>query len=85
MSTRRARKPAAFYLKTILKPSTPGVYKLEEDGITYELTYEQFNDLKAAKTSVALWYNNLDRFSKKRVIRHGFTQTDDNGFYPDAE
>ena len=55
MSSRRARKPATFYLKWLLKQSMPGTYKLEEKGITYDLTYEQFNQLKAAHSTIEEW------------------------------
>lgn len=85
MSTRRARKPATFYLKGLLKPSTPGIYKLEENGITYELNYEQFNQVKETHNTIEQWYNNLDRFAKKKIIRYGNMHLEDNGFYPDVE
>jgi hypothetical protein len=83
MSSRRARKPATFYIKGLLKESEPGVYKLEENGITYELTYEQFNLLKVENSTIEEWYNKLDRFAKKAIVRNGNIQTEDYGFYPD--
>ena len=85
MSSRRARKPASFYLKDLLKQSIPGVYKFEENGTTYDLNYEQFNELKAAHRTIEQWYNNLDRFAKKNIIRYGNVNIEDNGFYPDVE
>lgn len=85
MSSRRAKKPASFYLKGLLKPSQPGIYKLEENDITYELNYEQFNHLKTAHCTIEEWYSQLDRFTKKQIIRYGNIQTEDNGFYPDTE
>lgn len=85
MSSRRAAKPATFYIKGLLKQSVPGIYKLEENGITYKLTYEQFNQLKHAHCTIEQWYNNLDRFAKKKVIRYGNINVEDNDFYPDAE
>ena len=85
MSYRRARKPATFYIKGLLKQSIAGIYKLEENGITYELTYEQFNQLKAAHCTIEEWYHKLDRFAKKCIKRYGNLIIDDNGFYPDVE
>ena len=85
MSSRRARKSASFYIKGLLKQSEPGVYKLEENGITYELTYEQFNLLKVASSTIEDWYNNLDRFAKKTTKRYGNIGIGDNGFYPDIQ
>ncbi len=85
MSSRRARKPATFYLKGLLKQSIPGMYKLEDNGITYDLNYEQFNQLKAAHSTIEEWYNNLDRFAKKNITRYGNVNIEDNGFYPDVE
>ena len=85
MSSRRPRKPASFYLKDLLKHSISGVYKFEEKGITYDLNYEQLNELKAAHSTIEQWYNNLDRFAKKNIIRYGNVNIDDNGFYPDVE
>jgi len=85
MSSRRARKPATFYLKGLLKQSIPGMYKLEENGITYDLNYEQFNQLKAAHSPIEEWYNNLDRFAKKNIVRYGNVNIEDNGFYPDVK
>ena len=84
MSSRRARKPATIYLKGLLKQSISGVYKLEENGITYELIYEQFNQVKAAHSTIEEWYRNLDRFAKKEIIRYGNVNIEDNGFYPDC-
>ena len=85
MSSRRAKKPVTFYLKGLLKQSLPGVYKFEENGITYDLTYEQFNQLKVARSTIGAWYNNLDMFSKKEIVRYGNLPVENNGFYPDAE
>lgn len=72
-------------MKGLLKPSTPGIYKLEENGITYELNYEQFNQVKETHNTIEQWYNNLDRFAKKKIIRYGNMHLEDNGFYPDVE
>ena len=85
MSSRRARKSASFYIKGLLKKSEPNVYKLEENGIIYELTYEQFNLLKVEDSTIEDWYNKLDRFAKMAIVRYGNIRTEDYGFYPDIQ
>ena len=83
---RRARNAPNLYLLGILDTTVLGVYKLTEMDITYELTYEQFNRLKASKAyTVEEWYNKLDRFERKELKRYGNTKVDNNGFYPDIE
>jgi len=79
----RPRKPATPYIKSILKTAS-GVYSVNERGVTYHLTFEQFNHLKnLPNNSVEAWYNNLDRFAKKEVKREGNIPKGDDGFYPD--
>ena len=47
--------------------------------------YEQFNQLKVAHSTIEEWYNNLDRFAEKKIIRYGNVNIENNGFYPDVE
>lgn len=81
---RRPKISASYYFKSILNPRAPaGVYELQERGITYQLDFEQFNDLKQSGCeTVGEWYGSLDRFAKRNVKRIGAPATDD-GFYPD--
>ena len=58
---------------------------MEENGIIYELTYEQFNLLKVEDSTIEAWYNKLDRFAKKAIVRYGNIRNEDYGFYADVE
>lgn len=80
---KRAKHGISLYLNGIVDTSKAGVYKLEESGVTYELTFVQFNQLKASKKIIEEWYNTLSRFEKKEVKRYGEIEQSDTGFYPD--
>lgn len=74
-----------------LNPAT-GLYEAEEYGIIYHLSFEQMNDLKrfyfgsqGYSPTYENWYNHLDRFKKKKIIRTGNLPVQKNDFYPDRE
>ena len=68
-----------------------GLYEITENGIFYELTYVQMNDLKifyfgsngSMIPNIQSWYNQISSYSRKSVKRTGPTVVNDNGFYPD--
>lgn len=73
-----------------MNPKT-GFYEGIEEGITYQLTFEQMNDLKyyfrgsnGFTPTISIWYNSLDRFKKKEIKRHGQQRPADD-FSPDPE
>lgn len=69
----------------MLPSGKPEVYVFCEFGVTYELNYEQFNTLKKSYSeTIEGWYNGLDKFTKKEIVRTGNIQEIDNGFYPDV-
>lgn len=48
--------------------STPGVYKLIENDIIYDLNYLQFTNLKiSGRQTVAEWYSLLNKFMQGEV------------------
>lgn len=87
----RARNSLPLGLRQLSFNNATGLYEAEEAGITYQLTYEQLNDLKGfykhcggmAPTFDA-WYASLDRFAKKKIKRLGVAPPPDD-FYPDTE
>ncbi len=86
----RARKPLTPSLKQLHLNTSTGFYEAEENGIIYHLTFTQMNGLKAFyfgnnayNATFERWYNNLDRFAKKEIMRTGKLPAGDSGFYPD--
>lgn len=67
-----------------------GLYEGTENGIRYQLTFPQMNDLKiycrvshgSLIPTIETWYNSLTSYSRKavQVVK---PVVEDNGFYPD--
>jgi len=69
-----------------------GFYEGVEDGITYQLTFEQMNALKAFfhllssgyEPRILTWYNSLSGWEKQKVKRLNAPLKPDD-FFPDPE
>ena len=68
-----------------------GFYEGTENGILFQLTFEQLQDLKKFFTGsqgfeprIITWYNSLNRFDKKKVRHRGAPELPDD-FFPDPE
>lgn len=68
-----------------------GFYEGEEAGITYQLSFEQMNDLKhyfrgsqGFEPKITTWYNALSRIDKLKIKRLSVPQAPDD-FFPDPE
>ena len=91
ITNRNPKQSLPYYLRSVKFNLNTHLYDLTEFDIHYHLTYEQFNDLKksfdvkkrGSNTTILEWYNNLNRFSKKKVKRSGDIPPVDTGFYPD--
>lgn len=67
-----------------------GFYEVTENGVLYQLTFAQMNDLKiycsvyhgSLIPTIETWYNNLTSYSRKTVKRIG-VKIENDGFYPD--
>lgn len=88
--TRRARKTISIAIPLQYNVKT-GLYEHTENGITYKLTFQQYNDMKefyrgsnGFDPNITTWYNSLDRFAKKEVILVG-QPTPPDDFMPDPE
>ena len=71
---RRARHPLPYEMQGIRNDPNTGKYFITEKGVTYFLTLEHTRLLKAyfrsddgRGKSIANWYNDLDRFTKKEI------------------
>lgn len=68
-----------------------GLYEGTENGVMYQLTFTQMNDLKiycrvnhvSLIPTIETWYKDLTSYSRKAVITTGTKIDNDNGFYPD--
>ena len=90
-TNRRPKHSVPYELRRVNFNFGTNLYDITEQGINYHLTFEQFNDLKMSfslhiggrNTSIMEWYDNLNRFDKKKVKRTGDIREVDTGFYPD--
>jgi len=86
---RRARISLPIHIKLTQNLRT-GLYEATENGVTYQLTFVQMNDLKiycwesldGLIPTVETWYNSLSSYSWKAVKRIG-AERESDGFYPD--
>lgn len=88
--SRRTRRSVPLTIRLEFNPKT-GFYESQEEGITYQLTFTQMNELKeyyrgsnGFTPTMLEWYNSLDRFKKKEIRRHGQQKPEDD-FTPDPE
>lgn len=86
----RARRPTPFEMKDIFPDPRTGRFIISESGITYHLSLEHTRLLKDyyrwnmyGIRSLEKWFNDLDRDTRKEVIRTGVEQQMDPYFYPD--
>jgi hypothetical protein len=73
-----------------------GFYEILEEGVTYKMQLEETRALKdyfrnfrsiggTNYPSIAGWYNDLAKDTKKMVLRDGKVKAaEHNGFYPDS-
>lgn len=92
MMSRRPRNALNLSLRQLTYNPKTELYDAEEAGIVYHLTFEQMNAVKkyyagsqGYMPTYCGWYNNLDRFAKKKVKRSGELPEQESGFFPDAE
>ena len=81
----REKSAMPLEIKMALNTKT-GYYEAREDGILYQLTFEQMNDMKHHVNyhhkGMLGWFNNLSLLEKKKVKRSGHKE-EHSGFWPD--
>jgi len=88
--SRRSKITLPQHIRLSLNIRT-GLYEGTENGILYQLTFPQMNDLKkycrvsngSLIPTIETWYKDLTRYSRKAVKVTGSIVDRDNGFYPD--
>lgn len=87
---RRAKKSLPLTIKLSMNIKT-GFYEGEENGIIYQLTFEQYNDMKTYykgswgyEPTITAWYHSLSRFDKPNVKRLNAPRPADD-FTPDPD
>ena len=93
---RRASKPMPQALKGLSHNASTGFYEIKENEITYQLPFHLVRLLRDyyqyflsgdgfLYPTVSRWYDDLDKFRKKEVIRIGnVIPGDNNEFIPDV-
>lgn len=89
---RRARHPLPFELRGMRHDPQTGKYYITENGITYSFTLEHSRLLKeyfrkddSRGKSIANWYDDLDRFTRKEIHKTlGNDKNIEHDFYPDS-
>lgn len=87
--SRRAKLTLPRHINLTLNLRT-GFYEGTENGVLYQLTFAQMNDLKiycrvshgSLIPTIETWYKDLTSYSRKAVKRVG-AEIDSDGFYPD--
>lgn len=93
---RRPRYELPLELKGLHYNSQSGYYEISEFKILYRLHLEEVRSLRnyfayydtcsgRYYPTVYGWYADLDRFTKKKVIRLGDVEKGSDDFYPDRE
>jgi hypothetical protein len=75
-------------LLRIIYNITTGLYEVQENDIMYAMTLGHTVLLKSHYRHnhlVEQWYNELDRATKRQIIRTGNISKDNTDFYPDPE
>lgn len=88
--SRRSKITLPQHIRLTLNLQT-GLYEGTENGVLYQLTFTQMNDLKiycrvshgSLIPTIESWYKDLTSYSRKAVVVLGPKVVNDNGFYPD--
>lgn len=88
--SRRSKITLPQHIRLTLNLRT-GLYEGTENGVLYQLTFTQMNDLKiycrvshgSIIPTIETWYNSLTTYCRKLVKATGPQIDNDNGFYPD--
>lgn len=90
--SRRSKITLPQHLRLTLNLRT-GLYEGSENGVLYQLTFTQMNDLKiycrvshgSIVPTLETWYKDLTSYSRRAVKATGPQVESENGFYPDEE
>jgi hypothetical protein len=91
---RRARQPLPLVISDLHLDAQKGKYVITDAGITYSMDLEHTRLLKdyfgwyvntRKEKTVALWYDGLDKETKKQITRSGNLPKEEQDFFPDPE
>ena len=88
--SRRSKITLPQHIRLSLNIQT-GLYEGTENGVLYQLTFSQMNDLKtycrvsngSLIPTIESWYKYLTSYSRKAVIVTVHQVDNNNGYYPD--